>query len=145
MRAAEERGIVIRWGMKCIGVRDEDEEGVSVVFESGEVVRASWVVGADGMFSVLRRYVSPDAARPAYHGVVRVAGTFSAKDVPGVLKEGTEGGFDYPCILTSKDGNFGIFPADHKGEEIAFSCYFEVPEEGKSWMEGIRRGQEGFG
>jgi len=82
----------------------------------------------------LRTHVAPGAGSPEYHGVVRVAGTVSVRDMPGLLGtggDGTHAPFDYPCIFTGRNGNFGIFPADHAGDEIAFSTYFDIEEQGR--------------
>lgn len=146
VKAVEERvgSQRIVWGQKMVrvGESDDRDDGVMLTFEDGESVRAAFVIGADGIYSTLRTHVAPGVGTPQYHGVVRVAGTVSVRDVPGLLSsginntidcnDGTPGpAFDHPCIFTGRNGNFGIFPADHAGDEVAFSTYFEIEEEGR--------------
>jgi len=141
VKAVEERAGkgAIMWGRKIVGVLegvkgDEGkDEGVVLQFEDGDSMTAPFVIGAEGIYSTLRTHVAPGAGLPEYHGVVRVAGTVSARDVPSLLGNpaGNDPTFDYPFIFTGRDGNFGIFPADHAGDEVAFSTYFEIGENGR--------------
>ncbi len=53
-RAAAERGIVIREGVRVLGVRRDDRDGPVVETSDGEI-RARAVVGCDGVGSVVRK------------------------------------------------------------------------------------------
>jgi len=59
VRRAEEAGVRLLWGAGVTGV---EREGVRV---EGELLRARWIVGADGGNSAVRRWAGLDAGRPA--------------------------------------------------------------------------------
>lgn len=56
----------------CLGVSvsalAEDADGVDVHFSDGRQGRYAMVVGADGLFSTIRRFIRPDCPQPAYTG-----------------------------------------------------------------------------
>lgn len=56
VRRAREAGVQMRWGARVTGL---DPAGVMV---DGEVVRANWIVGADGGNSPVRRWAGLDAS-----------------------------------------------------------------------------------
>ncbi|MFC8598895.1 FAD-dependent monooxygenase [Isoptericola sp. NPDC057191] len=61
---AQERGVPVRRGVEVVGVQ-QDDDGVDVLLETGDPVRARLVVGADGGRSVVRRAVGIDLVGPA--------------------------------------------------------------------------------
>ncbi|GAA1738475.1 FAD-dependent monooxygenase [Luedemannella helvata] len=60
----------VRVGRRCVAVR-EREDDVEVRFADGSAVAADLVVGADGVHSVVRAALSPDASRPTGTSVYR--------------------------------------------------------------------------
>jgi len=72
----EELGVRIRRGVEVAGVTPDDA-GVDVALDSGEVLRARYVVGADGGRSLVRRaagigFTGPDATRSSLIAEVKV-------------------------------------------------------------------------
>ncbi|MFJ4830766.1 FAD-dependent monooxygenase [Streptomyces sp. NPDC088747] len=67
-------------GHRATGV-SQDERSVAVAFENGEEVRADAVVAADGIHSVLQRYVAEPSA-PVDSGSVAYRGLVPAERVP---------------------------------------------------------------
>lgn len=61
---AAERGADLREGVRLVGAR-QDADGVELTTSSG-TVRARWVIGADGMWSPLRKALRLD--EPGYRG-----------------------------------------------------------------------------
>ena len=64
-----ELGVSIRTGT-TITELEQDAAGVDVVFTDGTAGRYDMVVGADGLFSSMRRRIMPDATAPSYTGQV---------------------------------------------------------------------------
>lgn len=47
---------------------DQDDDGTTVTFSDGSLNRYDLIIGADGLFSKVRRLIIPDAPTPAYTG-----------------------------------------------------------------------------
>ena len=68
LEAARERGIEILPGMKCIAVR-QDENEVEIRFDDGAWARGAAAIGCDGIHSAVRKILYPDEGPPAYQGI----------------------------------------------------------------------------
>lgn len=64
---------------KCIGV-EEDETGVTAIFENGNKVRGDLLVAADGVRSILRTYVLGEEVQPKYGGYINWNGLVPADE-----------------------------------------------------------------
>lgn len=62
-----EAGVPVRLGVSVASF-DDDGDGVAATLSDGSVERADMVVGADGLFSGMRRLLFPEAAAPAFTG-----------------------------------------------------------------------------
>jgi 2-polyprenyl-6-methoxyphenol hydroxylase-like FAD-dependent oxidoreductase len=67
--AAKASGADIRLGLTVDAI-EQDTDGVDVTFTDGSTGRYDLVVGADGLNSLVRRLVFPDAPAPEYMGQV---------------------------------------------------------------------------
>lgn len=63
--------------MKCVGVQ-EDEDSVTAIFEDGTTVTGDVLIGADGIHSVTRNYVTGTKPEPRYAGYVNWNGLVEA-------------------------------------------------------------------
>lgn len=77
---AERRGIVIERGRALLGV-DDVEDGALAHFADGSSMRASSIIGADGVHGVTRRIVDARAPSPRYTGLVSVGGVARSPDI----------------------------------------------------------------
>ncbi len=68
-RAAVERGIAVHTGCRLLDVV-ETEDGVSATFSGGRVERASALVAADGIHSVVRARFYPAEGPPRWTGIM---------------------------------------------------------------------------
>jgi 2-polyprenyl-6-methoxyphenol hydroxylase-like FAD-dependent oxidoreductase len=116
------RGIPIHYNKRCIAIREELDD-VIITFEGGDTVLAEYVVGADGINSIVRRSVNPDSG-PKYSGLLAVIGTVQKKNL-GIVEIDLE----LPCMLYGKGGSFTIMPASYDGEEIGFFATVEYPDQ----------------
>lgn len=62
-------GKEVTLGARCVGV-EEDESGVTATFEDGTQARGDLLVAADGIHSILRKYVLDTEFIPQYGGYV---------------------------------------------------------------------------
>ncbi len=67
------------------GVRESAEPGRVSVDSSGGVFSADVIVGADGVYSVMRRFVAPDHPAAGYAGYMLWRGLVPEVEVPGGL------------------------------------------------------------
>lgn len=72
---------VIHTGHKCVGF-SQDETGAQLSFENGKTVQADVVIAADGINSVLQKYVVEPSA-PEYAGFRAYRGVLYASQLPG--------------------------------------------------------------
>jgi 2-polyprenyl-6-methoxyphenol hydroxylase-like FAD-dependent oxidoreductase len=60
-------GVAVRLGV-TVDHLEQDDNGVRVAFSNGDVGRYDLVIGADGLYSKVRRLILPDAPAPEYAG-----------------------------------------------------------------------------
>lgn len=75
LRAAEQSGVDLRGGMRCVGYQNTDN-GARVTFADGSTAEADAVIAADGLHSVARSLLVADepvnSAYVAYRGAVPI-------------------------------------------------------------------------
>jgi salicylate hydroxylase len=101
--AAEESGAPVNVGRRLI-TAESTSDGVRAGFEDGHRVEADLLVGADGLWSTVRRLLDANAPTPTYAGLYTVSGTSTGVPVePGVFNMvfGRSGAFIY---LAARDG-----------------------------------------
>jgi 2-polyprenyl-6-methoxyphenol hydroxylase-like FAD-dependent oxidoreductase len=108
----EKQGIVVKYGIRCLGIESEDENGVTMNFSDGGQVKASFVIGADGINSKVRSLVAGEIA-PEYTGQMFITGTMKRKSLPRI-------DFKLPAFMMGPAGPFAIFPADPDEQELSF-------------------------
>ncbi|KAJ3074915.1 hypothetical protein HDU98_009884 [Podochytrium sp. JEL0797] len=86
LRSASAMGIRI-FAKKQIQDLQQTSDAVKVTFQDGTVVKADFVVGADGIHSTTRRLVFPDALKPVFYGAGHIGVLESGVQADGVLAE----------------------------------------------------------
>jgi len=69
----------VKLNSKCIGV-EENETGVTAFFEDGHQTTSDLLIAADGIRSILRKYVLDEDVEPQYAGYVNWNGLVSASE-----------------------------------------------------------------
>ena len=69
----------VKLDRKCIAV-EEDESGVTAMFENGDKARGDLLVAADGVRSILRTYVLGREVEPKYGGYINWNGLVPADE-----------------------------------------------------------------
>jgi salicylate hydroxylase len=123
----EERGVGMRWGVKLKGLLEREDGRVEMRFagEGGKEVTevADLVVGADGLHSVVREYVSP-GSEVVFERMLGVTGYLQRSELGALV-----GGVELPSHFIGKNGFMAIMPSDVAGEEIGFFSTMEFPQE----------------
>ncbi|MCL9759290.1 FAD-dependent monooxygenase [Frankia sp. AiPa1] len=73
-------GVRIQYGKRLVAA-DQTSERVTATFSDGTTATADVLIGADGIRSMVRTLVAPDAPGPEYGGVLSFGG-YSRSDVP---------------------------------------------------------------
>jgi salicylate hydroxylase len=73
----------IRLGSRCVAA-SQDADGVVVELADGQRVRGDVLIGADGLNSVVRRLVVPDAGPPEFSGVIGCRTVIPAQRAQGL-------------------------------------------------------------
>ncbi|EXJ86825.1 hypothetical protein A1O3_03779 [Capronia epimyces CBS 606.96] len=113
----QSRGIPVKYGRKYSRV--VEETAAQVVWEStdGTVSRASWLVGADGIHSSVRKYLYP-ALTPKFTGMVGISAAVPASQVTGAKPFAK---ITHPLTIVSKNKEKGAFvmaPQKVDGSEL---------------------------
>jgi FAD-dependent urate hydroxylase len=69
----------VKLNHKCVGV-EEDEKSVTAIFENGHRATGDLVIAADGIHSILRKYVLGKEVQPKYGGYVNWNGLVPASE-----------------------------------------------------------------
>jgi FAD-dependent urate hydroxylase len=77
---ARSAGVPVEFDAELVGV-EEDVDSVTAVLADGRRLRGDVLIGADGVWSAVRRTVWPDAPVPAYSGIVDCGG-WAPVDLP---------------------------------------------------------------
>lgn len=82
---ARRAGTPFLFDARLTGLR-ERSQGLTAVFEDGRAVDADAVIGADGIWSAVRRLTWPDAPKPSYTGIVDCGG-WADVDLPDSARQ----------------------------------------------------------
>jgi salicylate hydroxylase len=74
----------VRLGLRCEAIEEQDD-GVELTLSGGHACRASLVIGADGIHSVVRAALTSD--RPRFSGQLIYRGLVAAEKVPFLVEE----------------------------------------------------------
>jgi 2-polyprenyl-6-methoxyphenol hydroxylase-like FAD-dependent oxidoreductase len=66
-------GIPITFGARLVSIED-GPDSVRATFEDGRVAEGDILIGADGIGSIVRRHIDPNAPAPKYSGLVGLGG-----------------------------------------------------------------------
>ena len=120
LKAVGREGIEVVYGSKLVGVVEDEGELVTAVFENGERVQADFVLGCDGVHSVVRRYVEPSRG-PVYTGVVVAYSIVEA--------EGIETHFRSTALNSGRFGSLLTSYVDEDRARIYVGAVMEIKEE----------------
>ena len=122
-----ECGIPMEFDKKFTHVISESEDGVSFAFADGSTEQTSLLVGADGIHSKIRGYISPTIV-PIYSGQLAITYALQRSHLR------FPSGISYPLpvsISSPKNGTFILAPQGIDGEELLAGTQRAYPETDK--------------
>lgn len=132
---AIEQGIPVHYGKRLLAVA-EHTDGIFAYFEDGTKVVADLLVGADGIHSMTRRILFPEAPKPVYIGFYGTGGLVDKADMSH------ENIAQHDLNLVYGTGGFFGY-GFNKQDELLWWSSIEVPEtEVKSYIKTVS--QEGI-
>ncbi|ORX34239.1 hypothetical protein BD324DRAFT_637203 [Kockovaella imperatae] len=128
--------ISIQMGKKAARVENH-ALNPKVHFADGTEVTGDYIVGADGIHSMVRQTICPDSPEPQYTGIVSIGAMIS----PGQVKA-----YPMPCIVYGRTGTIGLSPCGAQGEGEEAASWFatlevEKEETRAGWAEMKSSGQ----
>jgi len=129
LKEAKAQGIPIVYGKKLVALT-EKHDGVEITFADNETVRASFVIGADGVHSNVRDLIMD--TETGYSGFMGIIGMRLARDklhksVQDVI---------LPDFVFGKTGFVAIMPSNYDGTEVDFFSTMPYPSHSrKEWDE----------
>jgi FAD-dependent urate hydroxylase len=115
---ATARGVVVEHGKRLTDIEPAGD-GVRAIFQDGSDATGAVLIGADGVHSVVRRLIDPNAPAPTYVGLVNLGGY--ARGVPVDAQPGS-----YTLIFGKR----------------AFFGYLQAPEGEVWWFANVPRRDE---
>ncbi|KAK5051018.1 hypothetical protein LTR84_003577 [Exophiala bonariae] len=124
IEACQAKGVSIRHGMKIQGIsEDSSSDEVELTFANGETAYASFVVGADGLHSIVREHVVKESTS-IYAHMIGVTGYLQKRQLhPSANSIGL------PSHFIGHNGFIAIMPSDVSGNEIGFFSTMDFGEE----------------
>lgn len=115
---AAARGIVVHHGRRLVDV-EQTGDGVRALFDDGSDATGEVLIGADGIHSVVRRRIDPNAPAPTYVGLVNL------------------GGYARGVEVDAEPGSYTMIFGKH-----AFFGYVLAPGGAVWWFANVPRGDE---
>jgi 2-polyprenyl-6-methoxyphenol hydroxylase-like FAD-dependent oxidoreductase len=116
-----ENKIPIEYGAKFEGVVEDGPDGVTFRV-AGREERATLLIGADGMWSSVRRHITTDTV-PQYTGMLAVGGHIPTGAVPWPSHED----FEKVATVQDKPGALFMMPHGADGSEMLIATQFAHP------------------
>lgn len=133
-RQLEAQGVKVVYEMPCSKVEELLEiNKVNLSFPNGKVVTADYVVGADGVHSMVRKRLEK-GSEARYQGSLNLSASVSKSKLPAGF-----GNFKPPCIVYGGRGMISFIPTDLEGEDVGVFATAEYQDLGDKGFELISR------
>lgn len=131
------RGIEIVYEKSLHGLTEAGEV-VELSFGDGTVVTSGMVIGADGLRSVVRKVVAPDA-QPYYNGLTVMYGLAEKEQLDQETLN-----FPVPSMTLGPTGSFAIIPVDPAGDRLGFVIGIQLPDRSKEEWQAFQKDKDGL-
>jgi 2-polyprenyl-6-methoxyphenol hydroxylase-like FAD-dependent oxidoreductase len=131
LEAAEESGVEVKYGRRCLGIESGTSSYVTAKFANGETVKADLIVGADSVNSKIRPHIHPDVTSE-YTGGMFIAGSLDRKHMRTFE-------LSLPCVVPGPVGQFALVPADREGEVVNFFAWISGQERTREHKGELRK------
>ncbi|KIW72287.1 hypothetical protein PV04_00492 [Phialophora macrospora] len=127
------KGVQIQWESRFEGVLAEHDDGVVFQINGREEV-AGMLIGADGIHSSIRRYVTPQDEGPEYTGVLGVLGHIPWESVAWPYED-----YERACTIQGKPGALVLMPEDREGSVIMVAMQTKLEDRSREEWEALGR------
>src|SRR4029450_4872107 len=80
------QGVEIHYEKRLIRITEQDET-ITAHFEDGTSAGGDYLIGADGLHSLVREHILPEGPKPEYIGMVALGGFTPLAKLQGVTQE----------------------------------------------------------
>jgi 2-polyprenyl-6-methoxyphenol hydroxylase-like FAD-dependent oxidoreductase len=137
LKEAREQGIAVHFNRKLKQILEESEDGVKIEFEDGEIIETDFVIGADGVYSKVRKHVG-DVELP-YSGFMGILGM----NMPKKALDESVHRFQLPMFCFGETGMIAVFPTNPSGTEIDMFSTFPYPARSREEWKTLMESKEG--
>jgi 2-polyprenyl-6-methoxyphenol hydroxylase-like FAD-dependent oxidoreductase len=127
------QGILIHNNMKLLSIEEETDSGAKLKFENGQTVEADFVIGADGIYSKVRPYITD--VELVYSGSIGIIGLSVPKDQ---LHENHKS-ISFPAFTFGKSGFVAMLPSNYDGSVVDFFSTFPFPSQDREYWDDFMK------
>jgi 2-polyprenyl-6-methoxyphenol hydroxylase-like FAD-dependent oxidoreductase len=121
--------IMIHNNMKLLAIQEETDSGVKLKFENGQTVEAEFVIGADGIHSKVRPYITNvDLVYSGYIGIIGLS-------VPKDRLHEYHKDISFPAFTFGKSGFVAMLPSNYDGTVVDFFSIFPFPSQDREYWD----------
>ena len=135
LSAVNEKGVRIIWNAKFEYVVHEVQDEVHFMV-NGKEHHAGLLIGADGIYSGVRKYLDPDAG-PEYTGTMGVLAHIQWDDVQWPTDD-----YERNCTIQGKPGALFWIPEDKEGSVIMIGKQVKMPGKSRQELEEMAKDEE---
>lgn len=129
--AVDERGIEVKYGARYSHVVEETQDGVTFQLGDGTQIQATILVGADGVYSEVRKSIAP-SAEPIYSGTLALIATIKrrfANETTSATKP------PQTTFFHGKSNALLVLPQEHDGSQACLGTQRKYPEQSREdWV-----------
>lgn len=130
-----EQGVTVRYQARFDGIVKEDRDCVSFTID-GSPRRASFLIAADGIHSMVRKYVAPEV-EPAYTGVTGIIGHVPRDSVAWPYED-----YERNATIQGKPSAIFFIPEDPEAKEIMVGMQVNYPEQSRADLERLQKDKD---
>ena len=133
--AVDERGIEVKYGARYSHIVEETQHGVTFQFGDGSQIKADILVGADGVYSEVRKSIAP-TIQPIYSGTLALIATINHRFTNEDSSQPTKP--TQPTQTTffhSPTNALLVLPQEHDGSQSCLGTQRKYPEQSREdWV-----------
>lgn len=122
-----EAGINVRYGMKCTSIDESPEKAQAIfTFLFSHTETADLCVGADGIQSHVRGYISPSTI-PKFSGQMGLGGPVATSKLRNVRWQ-----MPLPALIMGQNNSFALMPCSYTGNQVGVFATIGADDHGKN-------------
>lgn len=131
-----ERNIEVKHNIRFSHIISESRDSVTFAFTDGTTSSASMLIGADGIHSIVRKYMYPTVT-PRYLGLLGMASVIPLSSIRLPKKD-----YPLPALVSAKPGTLMILPQEVDGSEVLIQMSLAYPEQSREGWNALHTGTD---